>query len=585
MAAFLIAVNHGSPGPLVSDSTWKKVRGLVSERSPHTVESHEAGNVRVVYAGPFGGASISDSHIHVSDGRPEQVGNPVGGGGGMASSPADQLSGEFSFCKYDRASGDIALVRDRFGTRPLYYVVLKSGVIAASECKALVPFLPEVAFSDQALSEALRFRWVVGKDHVISPIRQVVSGSEVKIDRWGRESVNRYWKIPFRPEYDAGSIEIWAARLHEALRRFFHDRQLSRVRLGILLSGGVDSSVVAAVAREECPGVVAYVGSLPAFDNEETRRAELVAKRLGIPCRVVQIMEGTFERDLRRMVRRLEEPPRNPNNLVLMQIYERMAADGIEVVLTGDAAEMLLGLADTRRVAMFEAKRRWVRRMMPRSLQRIGAGGLQRTNSQWAWRLARVLRQETLEYALTLDEISHCPAVQRVILASQRGSDFRQQYAMSELVDLYEDFEEGLQAYQSYTFLQSSLVRHDRMSQPLGLESITPFLSKAVVELACELPRELRYTNRSRPVLKYLCDEVCGPDVTQWEKLGFPVPWRRWLNGPLSAAKDAARLWAGGRSALPAGFLEAAFVNDDSEGIWTAMTLSILASELSVGME
>jgi asparagine synthase (glutamine-hydrolysing) len=582
MSAFVVVIGHSPEWMLGRGCAWDRAVGCLRERWPGARVDVEADKVRVAFAGGAGGVFEQGHQVVVVDGTPWWKGKPLIARHGIDVGCLPDVSGEFALCGFDRASGKVMLVRDRFGARPLYYAVLPGIVVASSECKSILPFLPQPGFSRTALLETVRFRWVVGREHVISPIRQVGSATVVELTSGGEELATRYWQIPFKPKENGDPPDLYTDALHDAFRRFFRRRDLKSRPVGILLSGGVDSSVVAAVAKEECPGAVAYVGRLPGDPNHETRRAHIVAQHLSMMLNVVNIAEGRLGQDLRQVVRRMEEPPRHPNNLVLMQLYERMARDGMEVVLTGDGAEMLLGLADTRRVGMFKRKRQWVRRTVPAAPRRFLAGMLERSDSSLAWRLGRVLKQDTLEYALTLDEVEYCRAIKRILRDARAGMGMDRQYSMRELFGQYADFEEGLQSYQTYTFLQSLLIRHDRLTQPLGLECIAPFLSEELVDFACQLPRALRYTTTSRPVLKHLCDRIAHPDVTRWEKLGFPVPWRGWMSGPLAHTLGTAADYGDISRVLPGGFVEAAFRHNDGEALWTIMTMRLMAEEFDL---
>lgn len=587
MAGFLSVAGWSSQWPSGFESAWNNALKALGDRSRVEQQCVVSGRFRVVFAGKIGGIFDDWRFLCAYEGLPRMNGKPLQAGFNIDTKSLREIYGEFSLFFSDRRSGRIVLARDRFGTHPLYYMVMPKGLVASSECKCLIPFIKAPDLYPPAVLEAIRFRWVVGENHIVWPIKQVMSAGAVQFENKGDDfSCHRYWRIPFQPEdHTTKSLNEYSDELHAAFNDFFKNRQLNGKKVGILLSGGVDSSVVAAVAQQECPKAVAYTGYIPGDSNEEARRAELVAKRLSLPCKVVDINPAKFEEDLRLIVRRIEALPRNPNNLVLMQLYNKMAEDGIEVVLTGDGAEMLFGLADTQRISRFDKKRKFVRKFGSYALLKFFRTFIERLDNHLARRLARVLRQDTFEYALTLDEISYCTAVKKILIEETADWSLDCQFPMKKSFNQYSDFEQGLQAYQAYTTLQSSLVRHDRIAQPLGLESISPFLSEELVTIACRLPKAMKYTNRSRPVLKNLCDRIVHPDVSKWPKLGFPVPWRSWIDGPLSVYIGEACDYRILQSFLPTGFVEQAFKCFDYEALWSIMTLRILCEELGFDKE
>jgi asparagine synthase (glutamine-hydrolysing) len=582
MTAFIAMAGESLQWTANLEGIWDQTFKAMVDRSGNRHQYKASDRFKIGFAGTSGGILEDSRFLCVYAGVPRMNGKPFESYFDIDVETLRSISGEFSLVLLDRFSGRLTLVKDRFGTHPLYYIMMPGGIVVSTECNSLIPFIEKPSINPPAMLEAIRFRWVVGKNHIIEPIKQVMSACVTHLDTNGEEISYRYWNIPFQPENGISkSLDEYSDDLHQAFRDFFKNRNLCDRKVGILLSGGVDSSVVAAVAKEQCPQAIAYVGQIPNDANEETKRAQFVANLLSMPCNVVDIDTSQFESDLRLMVGRLEEPPRNPNNLVLMQLYKKMAEDGIEVVLTGDAAEMLLGLADTLRISMFEKKRKLVRMANFPSLIKLCTTSLECTDYDIAWRIAKVLRQDTLEYALTLDEILYCSAIKKILISEVENWPMEWQFSMKNLFDQYEDFEEGLQSYQTYTFLQSSLIRHDRIARPLGLESTTPFLSEELVNVACKLPKVFKHTDRSRPILKNLCDRITHPEVTRWEKLGFPVPWHDWMETIFKFQKETFEDYGNIGHYLPSGFVEQAFNHCDYEALWTIMTLQILQEELN----
>jgi hypothetical protein len=189
-------------------------------------------------------------------------------------------------------------------------------------------------------------------------------------------------------------------------------------------------------------------------------------------------------------------------------------------------------------------------------------------------RLARLLLWDATTRAARLDVIGYALPVQRVV-PSMMSSEVPG-FLPGGIFSQYQDFADALQAYQASTFLVPSLVRHDRLSQPAGLEVESPFLRAPVVDLALRLPRSLRYLDGSKPVLRALCDRYLPPEVSRWPKLGFPVPWQGWVREAFPRGTcPAPRLGP----LLPEGFLMVAEAAGDAEALWTAATLEALVEE------
>jgi hypothetical protein len=126
------------------------------------------------------------------------------------------------------------------------------------------------------------------------------------------------------------------------------------------------------------------------------------------------------------------------------------------------------------------------------------------------------------------------------------------------------------------TVLLSSQRRHEVLARAHQIEAATPFAHTSVLRVATSLPRALRYTTRSRPVLKHLCDTLVHPDISRWHKLGFSVPWQRWLDGTLASIADEATRNLVKQEILPASLNALVGVQHDPEWRWTLMTLSLV---------
>ena len=490
-----------------------------------------------------------------------------------ASASLATLDGPFALALYDAPHGALSLARDRFGTRPVYYVDLPDVIFAATDVAALLELLPDRSIDRSALLLSIRFRFNVMQQHLFSSIRKVQAASHVKLGRFGEENISAYWELSFDPEPD-GTLDEWAGYTRDGFRKFFEAERLQDETVGILLSGGVDSAVIAAAAKESCRNVIAYVAKF-ADSSEEASRAQAVAEHLGIRCNVIEFQEDQIRDDLQAIVKGLGEPPLHANNLVLLQLYKRAAQD-VSIVLQGDAAEMLFGLADSMRVPQFARKRRVAEVLVPRKIRKSAANHLTRWDSSLCWRTARVLERDVRQFALSLDEIRYSSAVRRV--AEPAWTDAGIDFPYAELLDSYSHFDDGLQAYQARTFLQASTDRHYRLAQMAGVESMGPFLSGPLVAVASKLPRSLRFTDTARPVVKKLCDQIAHPEVSRWKKLGFPVPWATWLEGPLAGAagNPAEHQFLEDERVLPPGFLAAAWQANDKEGKWLASSLRML---------
>lgn len=584
MAVFFLALPATRAALVLPDATWASVRQAMQERCAGPIRTHQFGPLTLLLAGADASAFEDAAHVFVADGLPLDAqgrANPAG-------SPLEwlvplwrrrrsevlaELDGSFALCCYDRASRELLLARDRFGSRPLFWFDRGDCLFAASECKMLAPVAAPLGVDPRALNEVLASRWIVGEAHLLAPLRQVLAGGFTSVGGGRKAVARRYWRIPFAPERSAPAalrhfVDSTRTGLEQAIARIATGRR----RVGVLLSGGVDSSVIAGAARDVADECVGFVARIPDSPNTEMERALIVARHLGISCHVIDVRAPFEEDDVRAMVRRIEEPPRNPNNFILAQLLARMAQES-DVALQGDGAEVMFGLVDSMKVARFRRKQRLVS-ALPIGLRRPLANRLSLSGNARMRGLAGVLQWNPTQYAARLDGIGYAVATQRAL---PEALSAHEHHLPLEHFAGYGDFDDGLHAYQAYTFLTSSLVRHDRLAQPLGLTSMAPLLQAPVLDVACRLPRELRYTEHSKPVLRALCDAYLPPEVSRWKKMGFEVPWEAWLKRialPANTLSHAAQV-------LPSGYAESA--PSDPEALWTLITLEMLLDSFDVG--
>jgi len=569
MAAFALVLSPVGSMPPLSEAQRRRALSALQERSPGQVREHSSPGLWAALSGSFGELTASGKTLSLRDGAP---GEPTEG---EASPPP--ASGSCAACSYDGEAGEVVLVRDRFGTRPLFYAEHEGRWLVASECKALQAMGLPLEVDSSALRESMMYRWVTGESCLLSPAVRVPEGTEVVLRIGHPARKRRLWRLQIEPEpMSDGAFERYQDAVEEALRSFLRRLDTGGSRVGILLSGGVDSSLLTALAKEELGDCVAFGFRIAGFENPELARARVVTSHLGVELREVQIDPDRFPGDLPLIMRRMEELPRHPNDLVLLQLLRR-AAEEVKVLLQGDAADTLFGLAIHRRTGEFTRKKNVVR-WLPRPLLAGSVRILEASPWKRAWSAARVLAWDEHRFLQARDAIEYKHAVRRVLgLSHLHGAVWESGEWSSE-----QDLDELRRAHLVSTGIQGSLIRHDRLSRAEGIDSLAPYLSPEAVSVACRMPRELCWREASKPVLRALCDRYLPPEVSRWPKGRFEVPWREWLFGPLRPMCEEAGKTLEQTGHLPPGFLRTALDSGDSEGVWSGLSLAVLLKEFDL---
>ncbi len=253
----------------------------------------------------------------------------------------EHLRGMFAFALYDPATDRLVCARDRFGIKPLYYAVVDGVVLVASEVKALVPFLPEVEIDTEALADYFTLQLVLGDATLVKGVRQVPPGHRLVVDANGLH-LERYWSLRFDIDYQH-TARYFEDHLEQLLLDSASVHLRSDVPVAAYISGGIDSSLVAALAVKSGADLVAFHGHFeegPAFD--ESRHARAVAEHLGVDLRDHVITEAAALEALPRAVYAMDYPEAGPG-LLPQFVLAQHVAETHKVVLGGQGGDEMFG--------------------------------------------------------------------------------------------------------------------------------------------------------------------------------------------------------------------------------------------------
>jgi asparagine synthase (glutamine-hydrolysing) len=451
-----------------------------------------------------------------------------------------RLVGMFAFALADRRQQELFLARDPVGEKPLYYVDEPGRITFASELRPLVAVgATDGRIDPLALGGYLCLNYVPGDATLLANVRRVPAATW-RLYRRGSVTTGRYWSLG--PEAEPPSLDLESAvrGLRERLDRAVRLALVSDVPVGIFLSGGMDSSLIAESAARQ--GRVARAYCLD-FDEEgfsEWSRAETVARSLGIPLTRVSL-GSDLARNFAEIVEHADDPLADSSALPVWTL-SREAARTNKVVLGGDGGDEIFGGYLTYQASLLHAR---LARLLPRPLRRLVArmalslptseGKV--STSYKAMRFSRALDLPTSEAHFTWNG-TWLPAQAASLLrpeaaraagarALARLSESHQLPQSPNLTDLQRaDIEEYLP--------NDILTKVDRMSMAHGLEVRAPFLQPAVAEFALSLPTTLRCGIRGRPkrLLRELARRTYGSAIADAPKQGFSIPIHRWLRGP-----------------------------------------------------
>jgi asparagine synthase (glutamine-hydrolysing) len=454
-----------------------------------------------------------------------------------------ELRGMFAFSIWDAKRRRLFLSRDRVGIKPVYYCQTGRAFYFASELKAIIADAAVPREVDPAaIREFLSFYYIPGEDTLFRSIKKLLPGHSLVVEN-GRVTIRRYWDLRFTRERWSQPFDAAAEELRGLLASAVRDHMMADVPVGILLSGGMDSSAVLSFAVQ---GTAKRVKTFTVgFDGDqvvdERPFARLAAERFGAEHYELSISPEDFWNFLPAYVSHMEEPVCEPPAVALYYV-SKLARNHVKVLLSGEGGD--------------EAFAGYPNYPNMMRLEQIGAtaGPFARMTGAGmalAGRLsgdARVERYgEALGKPLASQYFSHSSGPTaffnrhaRQLLTPDFLNNTASVSAMGFILNLTRQVnDESLLNQMLYvdtkTWLPDDLlVKADKITMANSLELRVPLLDHVVLEFAASLPPEFKVRGReTKRILKSAFAGVLPPEVIKRKKAGFPVPYERWLNGPL----------------------------------------------------
>ena len=453
-----------------------------------------------------------------------------------------RFRGMFAFAIWDAPQRRLLLVRDRLGVKPLYWARAGSRLLFASEIKAilesgLVPAEPNEA----VLSEVLATRYTAGAETLFKNIHKLLPGHRL-VFQHGQVRIEKYWDVPLDgpdPELEALGDQAIVMRFRDLLQESVRLRLMADVPLGMFLSGGIDSSAVAALmAREVNRPIETFSVAFADRRFSELEYAREVAQAVGANSHEIVIDDADFFGALPRLVWHEDEPIAHPSSVPL-HFVSVLARDHVKVVLTGEGSdELLAGYGKYPRALLNWRAGGIYERMVPAPLRSTVADmivpRLPGAFGRYARRsfLAMPRRPETM----FLDNFAGMPMrAQRELLqaATLAGND---PYASSleyfARVTGSGSTLRGLLYADVKTYLVELLMKQDQMSMSASIESRVPFLDHRLVEFAARLPDRLKLSGfTTKRILREAVRSLLPERILTRKKMGFPVPFAGWTRG------------------------------------------------------
>lgn len=450
----------------------------------------------------------------------------------------ERLQGMFAFAIWDRRRPKLFLARDRLGIKPLYYAVTGDQLLFGSEIKSILAagaISPE--FNDGILPEFLANRYVAGGATFYKGILTLQPGHTLSWTPGKGFGKRRYWQPPVDTGDSGASLEECAEDVRAWLKQAVRSHLVSDVPLGLFLSGGIDSSALAALVSSmvDEPIQTFAVGFEERAANE-LNYARLAAESVGARHRDVVVSPSDFFDALPRLIWHEDEPIAFSSSVPLYFV-SRLAADHVKVVITGEGAdELFLGYNRYRVTAWNERFGHAYRAALPESVRvnvRDLVRRLPRSMRRYSERTFLALAPEARD--LFYENFAVFPErLQQRLLSDPRMLSTRDPYAVA--LRHYDESRAGTLERMGHADLQTYLVellmKQDQMSMAASIESRVPFLDHELVERVAAIPGRHKVRGwRTKAVLREALREIVPKEILARPKMGFPVPVSRWFRG------------------------------------------------------
>ncbi len=502
----------------------------------------------------------------------------------------ERLNGMFAIALYDARAKRLLLARDRAGEKPLHFGWYGDRFVFASELRAFSA-LGKLSPSPVGVARFLCYDYVPAPSSALQGFEKLAGGEALSLDLETKKTRKwRYWRPRFEPKLRVSPDEA-KERLRAALTASVKIRLRSDVPLGVFLSGGVDSSTVAGLARPLVNELRTYAIGFEDRSYDESSYARRVAEHLGTRHTEEVVSEKVLLETLPRVLEHQDEPLAD-SSLLPTWLVSRLARREVTVVLGGDGGDELFMGYDPFKA--WRAGKIWgalVPGLAQKALEQA-ASLLPRSQERMSFefRLKRFLRGAKAPAPVRLqawlgsftpDEVSG--------LLVPEVKDFLYEPTARAWEDAEGELDRQSAVYLA-TYLQDGVLQKlDRATMAHALEARAPFLDPNLMALAFSFPDELKYRRfETKRVLKALARELVPPEVIDRPKQGFGVPLARWLSGPLLPLVESTlapdRVRAGGllRPEAVSALVERHKAGRvDSRQIWSLLVLETWRARLS----
>jgi asparagine synthase (glutamine-hydrolysing) len=454
----------------------------------------------------------------------------------------EKLRGMFGFALWDKRTDTLLLARDRVGIKPLYYALTDKSLIFASEIKAILTNPVDRQIAPELIDRFLTFLYVPGEETLLKGIRKLAPGHYLLVKN-GQITIRQYWDLQFAESSEEKSAAQAEEELLALLAETVGLHMIADVPVGVLLSGGVDSTGVLSLAVNETGKRISSftVGFSGEQVADERPYARLAAEKFGTDHHEITITPEDFAAFLPSYVWHMEEPVCEPPAIALYYI-SKLARKHVAVLLSGEGGdEAFAGYSNYRNLL-------WLERMKRGGplLNAALAGGMSVADSGFGLKKFRryipLMRERFPDYYYSRTSNPHLTTGNGLgtVYSAEFQSAIDRERSVEPLRTLQarmrgKDTLHTMLYIDTKTWLPDDLlIKADKMTMANSIELRVPLLDHKVLEFAASLPPQQKINGRNtKYILKRALSQKIPGQIRNRKKAGFPVPYASWIRREL----------------------------------------------------
>lgn len=436
----------------------------------------------------------------------------------------DMLNGMFAFVIWDRKEKELFAARDRVGIKPFYYVLDDEQFLFSSEAKSFFAAGFPLKLKEDSFNELILYRYVAGEQTIFENVKKLLPGHSISIKPNKKISVKRWWHLgeKIRNHSRINEPVEW---FKETFNSSVKNHMISDVPVGILLSGGLDSSSIAAsLHQQNFKSIQTFNVGFKDFEDDESGLAKQLSDHYQYPFHSIYVENKDLEENLEIANFIHDEPLIHQNDPQIVAI-SRYAKKHVTVLLSGEGADEFLG-GYVRYKPLKYAKHA----SLIKTLVNLAPSSVKNRRLK---KLARYFNLDGTDAMLLLNASNNFPEDLAAVgfHVSEIRNDYRKK-VLAEAKDIYPGNIQRQALYlDQHTYLSSLNHRNDRATMAASIECRVPFLDHRLMEGLGTLDDKWLFSGKkSKYILKKAFEPTLPSFITNFRKVGFSVPWLSFIH-------------------------------------------------------